>query len=403
MNLLKLRTLFIMLAVFGLTFVACDDETTDPNDESPVITNVTPAAASAGDVITITGSGFGDDTQDGGTVYFNGTTMQATGDVGGTNSDYVSWTDTEIKVRIPDGTVDTDNVPNGLGTIQVYNGTTDLTSAEYDYFFGTAAAPTELKATSKNASTILLTWTAPTESSYTGYLLTITPAVNGVTEYNVAKTASLPYEISDLSEGTIYTFSLKAKYGNSMSAAAEVMWAPASRWGTTTAFKLYEYDSSNPSAIDFWDSSLEAPVTVKISEDKAVANVCFNNKDGNPLIQCGSAISIGTGTAPSTEVMGYAYDMLTDLDEAFDYEALSNGTFAETEYDLSNTAVVPEGSNIVFVFRVMEPGNSDYNYAKLLVKRGSDGEWLQGSGDDEYIEVELSYQTVAGVPYARKR
>jgi hypothetical protein len=48
----------------------------------------------------------------------------------------------------------------------------------------------------------------------------------------------------------------------------------------------------------------------------------------------------------------------------------------------------------------MRQGQTNWNYAKVLVERGSGG-FLQGTGNDRYIQMKISYQKTVGVPYAK--
>ncbi|MFH1150757.1 MAG: IPT/TIG domain-containing protein [Actinomycetota bacterium] len=63
---------------------------------APAITNVSPMTGRVTDQITITGTEFGDDRVEvGGQVFFNGTSPE--------DADYVSWTNTQIQVKVPQG------------------------------------------------------------------------------------------------------------------------------------------------------------------------------------------------------------------------------------------------------------------------------------------------------------
>ncbi|HOQ49483.1 MAG TPA: hypothetical protein PLV01_06625, partial [Candidatus Kapabacteria bacterium] len=57
-------------------------------------------------------------------------------------------------------------------------------------------------------------------------------------------------------------------------------------------------------------------------------------------------------------------------------------------------------TGLAFVVRILRQGQTNYNYAKVLVERGSGG-FLQGSGNDRFVKMKISYQKVAGVPYAK--
>lgn len=85
----------ILLLLISFIGVSCsDNETIEGKYPAPTITGFSPAEGLPTQVITITGSEFGSErTERIGRVYFGG--VEAT--------DYVSWSDNEIKVRVPEG------------------------------------------------------------------------------------------------------------------------------------------------------------------------------------------------------------------------------------------------------------------------------------------------------------
>jgi photosystem II stability/assembly factor-like uncharacterized protein len=94
-----MKNCFILLLLIGIMFflTACPDP--DPNpvnppSDGPNITSINPLVGNVSDVVTITGRNFGT-YRDTNFVLFNG--IKA--------SDYISWSDTEIKVTVPQGTV----------------------------------------------------------------------------------------------------------------------------------------------------------------------------------------------------------------------------------------------------------------------------------------------------------
>jgi|GEM_PF-4651996 len=70
-----------------------------PNNTTPSISSIAPGRGQVGDVVTITGSNLGSST---GTVKFGNITVSA--------GDIISWTDSQIEVRVPDGLSPGNNV-----------------------------------------------------------------------------------------------------------------------------------------------------------------------------------------------------------------------------------------------------------------------------------------------------
>lgn len=403
MNLIKLRAMFILIAFMGLAFTACDEDTTDPTAENPVISNITPPFKNIGDVITITGTDFGSE-YDEGSVYFGD--VQATGAVGGTDSEYKSWTDTEIQVVIPEGIFSEGTT--GLIAIKVYNGATSRYSATVNYHVGVQAQPaavTDLMATSKDASTVLLKWTASTSASdadFKGY--TVKVLDEGGNELSSNDVTTTAYEATGLTAGTKYTFQVYATYAaGGMSTVTEIMWSPALRFGATTKIKMYEYASDKGSSIDLFESGEAMPVTVTATNvDKA--SFALNTKDGALEFQVGSAISIGSKTPQTTEMSAYIVYPVTTLEEVFDSQALSDDAFEWSSTYADLTSDVGTTGNAVCYIRTKEPDTPTmWTYAKVMLVRSDGGEFLQGTAPDRYVECEISFQKVAGVPYAKTR
>ncbi|RPD48000.1 T9SS C-terminal target domain-containing protein [Hymenobacter sediminis] len=90
---------------------------------APVISELSPATITAGtgSVLTITGSGFGAE-QGGGTVSFRNADNGGQSFVSPLPADYISWSDTQIKVRVPSVTVG-DAGTAGSGPVLVTNAT----------------------------------------------------------------------------------------------------------------------------------------------------------------------------------------------------------------------------------------------------------------------------------------
>lgn len=258
-------------------------------------------------------------------------------------------------------------------------------------------APTGLMATSKNATTVSLKWTAPAAGvTPTGY--EISYAAGGTTKTMDASATSA--DVVGLNEGTIYTFSVKAKNGTASSSASNaVMWAPAKR--LTGTFKLYSSKSSaNGSGLQFSTASV-----LKIGQGE-LWDICFDDKDGRPLL--GSPGVSGyvdannqfpNGKDAKIVALGRDYLGVNSLDEIFDVDSLSvapTGGFKEVLKDLSTVPDKTKGYGFVVRSRT---DAATVNFAKVLVKSVG-GNFVQGTGDEKFVEIEVSYQTMVNTPYA---
>jgi hypothetical protein len=387
----KFLAAFLLLGL--MVFTACD-ETVTPTDDNPVITSVTPGSGAIGDVVTINGTDFGLATDPGSVYFIQGTTkIQAQGTVGGSGSDYISWTETQIKVKVPVGT------PDGAVKIQVYNGATELLSNQVDFIGTPPSAPSNAMATSKNNTSVIVKWTPSTDSKVVKHKVYVYQGSGAKGAYSTSTKTEDRLTITGLTEGVVYTFIVKAVNASGVESAEDVSvdWSPASRFYETMSTKIYEFDSDFGSGLDLFDATAGGPVNRKATE-KSKWNIGIDTRNGKLLFQSGSEITVGSGSAQETHISIDYFDNTTTLDNVFDSKAFTSGTFAARSIELLESEF--QGEGVVFIVRTIEPGQTEYNYAKVLIKK-TDGKFLQGTAKDRYIDCVISYQKVAGVPYAR--
>ncbi len=95
----------------------------------------------------------------------------------------------------------------------------------------------------------------------------------------------------------------------------------------------------------------------------------------------------------------FAEDVITgvaSVDEIYSTKALNNPIFTGKAQELTKYS-----SNVGFIVKVVsKKGNQTVeHYAKILFK-SANGSIVQGSGENRYVECEVSYQPVPGLPYA---
>lgn len=263
-------------------------------------------------------------------------------------------------------------------------------------------APANISAVSKNSNTVEIKWTASTSESdaqFDGYTLSVTP---GVMQYSIPA-GQTTYTVSALDEGTVYTFSLTAEFSNGNSSnPAEIDWSPAGRYTETFGdpIRIYGAESSVGSGLQLYDNVEEGPMVRTVSGSNNW-NFAFDDRDGH--LYFGTA---GEGVieynwkngAPANagEIGSVVFNAAT-LDEAYESYSLTDGiTYGYDYVDLNNYT---DDAAVIVYGRVMNSGSNDYNYARILIKKGANG-YLQNDALGDYIEVEISYQKVAGVPYA---
>lgn len=384
MKFIKLSFIFSFMAFIGILVMSCND-TTNPVTGNPVISSYDPVAQ-AGDTITINGTDFGT-LNEPGSVRFNSLDADST--------KYVQWTTNKIMVIVPQ------NAVSGQLTV-IANG---KSSNAVDFYIGPKAPepPVNLEATSLNSTSIKIKWDlAPSDknnwSAFKDYQLYVTPPpTNPVT---IAKGVNV-YTATGLTEGTVYTFTLKARYTNNKESTtgAIIQWSPATRFVTTDngePIKVYETASSLGSGLQLYNAAGNAPSVVTVANGGQWNLGLDTRTSGKLIFGPAKAIDYNYSSTPQTTEMNVDnfFDVLS-LDEVFDSQALDAGTLREETLDLNS-----QNATNGFVFIVRAQNGSKWNYAKVHIKKVG-GVILQGTAPNRYIECNISYQMTAGVPYAK--
>ncbi|MBI5325299.1 MAG: fibronectin type III domain-containing protein [Ignavibacteriae bacterium] len=265
--------------------------------------------------------------------------------------------------------------------------------------------PTNIRATSKDSTKIILKWdlsTSESDAKFTGYTLEISPSP--LAPQSISKGVNT-ITIDNLSEGTVYTFKLYSVMdGEESATAATIDWSPATRFDLTVngaPIRVYETDSDYGSGLDLYDPNDpgKAPKVWTVANG-AEWNLALDTRaTGKIIVGSPKMVNYNYGTQPRiTEISSNHYwENAASLDDVFDSEALSSGAFTETTIDLA--ALDASVTSIVLVLRTIEPGNTENTYAKVLIKKSQSG-WLQGAVGNRYIECIVSYQHTPGVPYS---
>lgn len=280
----------------------------------------------------------------------------------------------------------------------VFNACEDSSTDPIDDPIVAPNAPTNMMASSKSATSVNLKWTASTSESSDDFCCYVLNVTGGATVAPIEVTkGQTTYTVQGLEEGTVYTFSLKAKNTDgSLSAAATINWSPASRFEENEngdPIKIYESASDFGSGLVVYDKDSKLPRSAKVSDGK-YWTLGLYTKDNQILLGSPTLLSYSYGSAPSVTEIADVITGITSLDDIYDSQALTSKTFSAKTIDLTNY-----NSNIAFVIRYKLEGNTEYNYAKVLVKYVN-GSFLQGTADNRYVEFILSFQTKTGVPYA---
>lgn len=257
--------------------------------------------------------------------------------------------------------------------------------------------PSGLMATSVNATTVGLKWTAPTNPAATSYEVTATPTNGGT---SVVKTFTTPVgSVDGLVANTEYTFTVKSLNGTAKSTTGAVIkWAGATRY--TTNITLYETASSNGSGLEF-------PSTggLRVAEGGRW-DICLDtrNVDDKPSFDIGSPTKSSytdstnkfpNGAPARITSIGKMWGNVASLDNVYESVDLSQADVLKEGLITFNTA---DAAGAPFAFVVKTASG---NFAKVLVK-ASNGKLLQGTSPNRYVDLEISYQSGANLPYALK-
>lgn len=239
---------------------------------------------------------------------------------------------------------------------------------------------------------------SPSESNalFDGYYLKITPGT--FPEEKIPVGSKNLYKVQGLTEGTEYTFTVYAKYTNGeVSLEKSIKWSPATRYSAD--IRVYEYASTRGSGLNLNDASGE-PTTLTIA-NASKWDICLDTRNDKLVIGSPKAsdytdanFKFGNGQSARDLDVYNVYTTINDLDDVFDTKAINEyANPTQKVYDFTNSTT----GFVMFVKTY--PGTSSY-YAKVLVK-ANNGKILQGTAPDRYVQLSVSYQKVAGVPYAK--
>ena len=258
------------------------------------------------------------------------------------------------------------------------------------------AAPTALMATSVNESTVGLKWTPNTTgATITGFEVTIQEE-GVVTTSTVTFAASTSAgDVSGLTEGKVYNFTVRALNSTAKSDPSNTMkWAPAKRY--ITNLRLYETDSPSGSGIQLPD------LAGLVIASGGLWDLCLDTRGGSFDIGSPTKSSytnedpqpkFPNGDLARVTLLGKTYTDVVTLEDIYEsVDLITAGTLQEALINF-NTADT-EGKAFAFVLKTAAG-----NFAKVLVKK-SNGRLLQGTTPNRYVDLEISYQSGANIPYA---
>ncbi len=251
------------------------------------------------------------------------------------------------------------------------------------------AAVDSLQATSINQTTVRLRWRASATAAVTGYRVTIVNTASGAT-IGTTNTTSTLFDVTGLTAGTVYAFRIQSRTADTVSVAREIRWSPAVRVTTMQggAIRIYETASGFGSGLGIQGgTALNLTIARATEWDLGIATrsadtLLFGSPGGLGYAALSGRMSNDTRTGDNL------YLNVDSLNQVFDTQIQMGAPGAFT----IPLRTITRGFVLAFQTRAG-------NFGKVFVK-SANGVILQGTAPNRYIEVEISYQPVANVPYA---
>jgi hypothetical protein len=277
---------------------------------------------------------------------------------------------------------------------------------------------TGLSASSLSATSVGLSWNAFTGA--TSYDVSWAPSSGAGASGSVSATTTSA-TATQLTQNIEYTFTVTPRTATGLGAASTLRWAPASRFETpsnpvsgTTAIRLYEANSTNPSALNLSTNGQVLLTTLNPNAPapagKAQIGMFINPRTGGtptkiiigpvyaiPEYKLSAGLDINR-IDTSVYISGTTYQ-ITSLDTWYLSAPLNTMIDAVSNvkaYEFTSAAI---SSNQGFVVRTGTSA-SNYHYARVMIK-SIGGQIISGAYPNRYIELEISYQNGVNLPYAK--
>jgi hypothetical protein len=271
----------------------------------------------------------------------------------------------------------------------------------------TPGKPDSAMATTTNDSTIRIKWKPSideNDSAFVGYIVKMT-GDNGVNALDTVPKNFNPLQVTGLDAGVIYTFEISALFKNGKSSpTTTISWSPAYRFTATadgvSSIKLYETASQLGSGIDAYDEDSKAPKTLTVANGE-YWTLGLDTRNGALIVASPTKIDYNYPSTPGYTEISQDYWDTPLLNDIYDSQALNYDQDKFSELAIPLDQMTDIKNNLVIIIRTQEPGETDFHYAKVMIKKNPNGGWLFGNAPNRYLEVEISYQTEANVPYAK--
>jgi len=260
----------------------------------------------------------------------------------------------------------------------------------------TVGAPSNVEALSKNANTISVEWTRGVNDTSSD---TIIVSSNGGVNTVATASNTTKADLTGLTVGTVYTITIGSTGGRSPS----INWMTAER---TSGLRLYQFSSGLQSGLQLNGIGGKATVVSAATANIGTMDFYLEDVQHDNTITTSSGLSLEGAQFLNVPGVSWRNSYFQDdqlyvqggLDNAYsatDFSAfLNNPSAGHNAYDIPD---IPENDRILTV------STQDGNVARIdIIPDPTTGKLYSGSGTNKYITVNVSYQPVAGKPYAAR-
>lgn len=266
------------------------------------------------------------------------------------------------------------------------------------------AGITDLKAHTENQSTIILTWTPSADEGLNemeGYRVLLKLLNGAIIRTTDIDKGSDGLAVTGLLEGNIYSFEVSSMpvSGSELfrqSIPSTIRWSPARRLTTDNLnqpIRVYESTSLLNSGLILFDTGSSKPKLVSIANPglDSLSIDLYATSDTNNSITLRSAHLFNPGWRETR------FSVFANLGASLnDPRAvpLDTSTYTQTTARMDSGV---SSSSLILYFKTQNA-----HYGRILIQRNStNGQLVRGSSPDQYLEISISYQTIARNPYAR--
>ncbi len=264
---------------------------------------------------------------------------------------------------------------------------------------------TNLRAFSAGANSVGLIWSPTPDTSNDQFIAIKVTARVGTTEWSsttLPKNTAETFVVMDfLNEGTVYTFEVVCKAADNSanytdSDPARITWAPARRLNNDNAVKVYEVAAPDSNGLQLFDGIGPHVFSSRVPAYQPIIDVVLDSTASGIVIMKSAHLNRFGGGTRRTK-----FSTFDTLASTFNY-----GRVAPPDPSTYVRDSIFIGPEIITSGRVYYVVTQDGNYARILLEKnsptpGEPGSLLFGQAPNRYLRIRVSYQTSAGVIYAK--